>query len=163
LERGLADDGHAFVTNGRMQNKTRLALDRRIVSFEIVHDNADTCGIKNTFALFHGNRNFQWKVNDEHGTVLFNILRSTRVKDFALGLVNLLASDENGVMLFVGELFRTELILELRILDGDRAVVGEHVDSTRLDAASDLEHRKFLIVGERGIELAHGNVKKNQR
>ena len=33
-------------------------------------------------------------------------------------------------------------------------------DITRLDAAGDLEDRKLLFVGERGIELAHGDVKE---
>ena len=143
-----------------MQSKARLAVNRRVVPFEIVHGDADTCGIQNTFALFHGNRSFQWKVYDKHGTVLFNVLRSTRVKDFALGFVNLRASEENCVMLFAGEHLSAELILELRILDVDGTVVGEHVDRTRLDAAGDLEDRKLLFVGERGIEFVHDNVKE---
>ena len=62
--------------------------------------------------------------------------------------------------MFVGEHLSAELILELRILDVDRTVVGEHVDRTRLDAAGDLEDRKLLFVGERGIELVHDDVKK---
>ena len=30
--------------------------------------------------------------------------------------------------------------------------------STRFDATGDLGHGEFMLVGERGIELVHGNV-----
>ena len=40
-------------------------------------------------------------------------------------------------------------------------MVSEHVESTRFDAAaSDLEHGELLLVSERAIELAHGNMKE---
>ena len=54
---------------------------------------------------------FSAKINDKLGTILFNILRRSGIENFALTrFVDLLSSEKNIAIFFVGGFFSAEII-----------------------------------------------------
>ena len=109
-----------------------------VITTKVVDDDSHACSIQHTFALFHRDWHFELKVHDEHGAILFDVLRCAGVENFALSLVRILRSQPKRAMIITRHVLSAEIVFDGVEFD------GHHFQVATLDVTGDFEKRQLF-------------------